>query len=117
MFAGLPRNGKSTCWNNIFGLTFPAGMSYHTAATSLISASVVRDGVSLTIIDAPVLGSLDIRTPTIIKHMKKLGDNVILVLTLSVCPNSTLTQPYLSMLKELSCIWGPIIWERTILAN
>ena len=115
MIAGLPRIGKSTSLNNIFGLTLPARGSARTVTTSLISTSVVRHGVSLTIIDAPGLGAGDISTPTILKHMKKLGDNVILVLTLSVCPNSTLTQPYLSMLKELSCIWGPIIWERTVI--
>ncbi len=71
-----------------------------------MTRNVVKDCVSFTIID---------NHEFLIQELRKLGDKVVLLLTLPVDPASALTESRLLMLERLTRYRGPIIWERCVI--
>ena len=118
MIAGLPRTGKSTALNNIFGLELEA-RSGAKSVTAVITPTtlVTKDGVTLKVVDTPGLKAVDVNERVVIKEMTKLGieKDFVLLMTLSVCLSSTISTDYVNIIKNLNAIFGTEIWDRCII--
>ena len=117
MIAGLPRTGKSTALNNIFGLELDARPGAKSVTDVLTPTTVTKDGITLKVVDTPGLKAVDLNERVAIKEMTKLGieKDFIFLITLSVFLNSTISIEYVNIIKNLNAIFGTEIWDRCIL--
>ena len=117
MVAGLPRTGKSTALNNIFGLDFEAISSPFSVTQHVNIVRVMQNDVVVNVIDTPGLGALDVKKEDVLAEMKKLNisRDFTLLYCISVAPNSCLTEVDQTIIKNIQSIFGKWIWNRCIL--
>ena len=117
MIAGLPRTGKSTALNNIFGLELEARSGAKSVTDVLTPTTITKDGITLKVVDTPGLKAVDLNERVAIKEMAKLGieKDFILLMTLSVSLSSTISIEYVNIIKNLNAIFGTEIWDRCII--
>ena len=117
MIAGLPRTGKSTALNNIFGLELEARSGAKSVTDVLTPTTITKDGVTLKVVDTPGLKAVDLNERVAIKEMTKLGieKDFVLLMTLSVCLSSTISIEYVNTIRNLNAIFGTEIWDRCII--
>ena len=117
MIAGLPRTGKSTALNNIFGLELKARSGAKSVIAVITPTTITKDGITLKVVDTPGLKAVDINERVVIKEMAKLGieKDFILLITLSVSLSSTISTEYVNIIKHLNAIFGTEIWDRCII--
>ncbi len=112
--AGLPRNGKSTGLNNLFGLNFSTKVSATSVTTQVTSVQTNKNGISLTVTDTPGLSAVNsCRDPAIIRDVKKIGtkNTFLLILTLPVSSNSLIAEDYRNIIANLTAIFGKKLWN------
>ena len=117
MIAGLPRTGKSTALNNIFGLELEVRSGPKSVTDVTTSTLVTKNGITLKVVDTPGLKAVDVNERVVIKEMTKLGieKDFILLMTLSVSLGSTISSDYVNIIKNLNTIFGTEIWNRCII--
>ena len=117
MIAGLPRTGKSTALNNIFGLELEARSGPKSVTDVTTSTLVAKNDITLKVVDTPGLKAVDLNERVVIKEMTKLGieKDFVLLMTLSVCLGSTISTDYVNIIKNINAIFGTEIWNQCII--
>ena len=114
--AGLPRSGKSTAMNNIFGADFKSEWSA-SSVTSAVEARCV-DGLrnELIVVDTPGLAATDIKFATIKKDLLGAigGLNFVLVYCYSVGPTNSQTKADVLVAKNLQKVLGKDVWKKCV---
>ena len=117
MIAGLSRSGKSTALNNIFDLNLEAKASPESVTKLVVHKKITKNGVDLNIIDTPGLKAVDVDELKVLQAMVeyRIRKGYLLLMTLSVAPNSIIGKDYLYTIENLTSIFGKEIWNRCII--
>ena len=117
MIAGKVGNGKSTALNNIFGLHLETKSSSTSVTEVITIEEVVKNGVTVRIIDTPGLGSVSLDTNKIIDEMASAtkGLNFLLLYCLGVRPSDILTEVDEAIIRNLQQTLGAQVWQKCVL--
>ncbi len=116
MVAGKPGNGKSTALNNLFDLNLETKISSRSVTTKILKKKIVKNDVSLIVLDTPGLGALDIDKEAITTAMVEALSNMdyTLLYCLSVGPGSRLTETDKAIIENLQATLGTEVWDKCV---
>ena len=117
MVAGKVGNGKSTALNNIYGLNLETKSSSTMVTKDILSLDVEKNGVTVRVIDTPGLGSIDLKTESVVREMREVtkGHNYILLYCLGVKPSDILTETDKVIIRNLQQTLGVQVWQKCVL--
>ena len=117
MVAGKPRMGKSTAFNNLFGVKLQTGPGADSVTITVVDKTVEHNGVQVRYIDTPGLQSLDIDDDTVLEDISKTigqdDDSFTLLYCVSVL--NSFTNDDVAIVRSLNKLFGACIWTRCIL--
>ncbi len=115
--AGLPRSGKSTALNNIFGTDFKSKLSASSVTQTVEARRVSGHVKELIVVDTPGLAAMDIEKSKVKKELENAigGLNFVLIYCHSVAPNSSISVADECVVKNLQSVFGKDVWNKCVL--
>ena len=117
MVAGKPRMGKSTVFNNLFGLNLRAAPGASSVTTTVLDETISQNGVEVRYIDTPGVRAVDVCSENVLQDISATigrGDNSFTLLY-CVSAYSGFTEDDVKIVNKLNKRFGANIWKRCIL--
>ena len=117
LMAGEKGCGKTTALCNIFGLSRDTVSSPHSVTKSTVTTKITKNGVHLTVVDLVGFGSknLDVSDINTATAEDVTGRDCILIVCLSVVPNSVLSKAEKNIVTNLHRVLNKKMWEKCVI--